>query len=133
MASFQSVKTVIRCSDFAESRRFYSSILDLRMVAEWEEHGGRGCIFAVTSAEPSGYVEIYDMTSKDPRYQPAFASKIQTDKIDLQLRTTSVDSWVERLKGAWPFDGPERLPWGQRWITLRDPDGLLIAIYEGEV
>jgi hypothetical protein len=103
------------------------------MVAEWEEHGGRGCIFAVRSGDPSGYVEIYDTTAQDSRYHLSFGSPIENDKVDLQLRTASVDSWVERLHGAWPFEGPQRLPWGQRWITLRDPDGLLIAIYEGEV
>ena len=107
-------------------------MLGLPVVAEWEEPNGKGCIFAVTPGEESGYLEIYEMTSDNQRYHPSFSSRLQTDKIDLQLRTESVDSWVEQLQGLWPFDGPEQLPWGQRWIKLRDPDDLLIAIYEGE-
>jgi hypothetical protein len=102
-------------------------------VSEWEEHGGRGCIFTVTHEEQGGYIEIYEMTREDPRYDVSFSSAVQTDKVDLQLRTMSVDAWVEQLKGVWPFNGPEQLPWGQRLITLREPDGLLIAIYEGEI
>jgi hypothetical protein len=35
-----------------------------------------------------------------------------------------------RAGGAWPYQGPEILPWGQRWVKLRDPDNFLIAIYE---
>ena len=131
--SLQSAKVVIRCRSFSESRRFYSSVLGLRAVSEWEEHGGRGCIFAVTHEEQGSYIEIYEMTRDDPRYDLSFSSAVQTDKVDLQLRTMSVDAWVAQLKGVWPFDGPEQLPWGQRWITLRDPDRLLIAIYEGNV
>lgn len=131
--SLQSAKVVIRCRDFSESHRFYSSVLGLQAVSEWEEHGGRGCIFTVTREQQGGYIEIYEMTRDDPRYDVSFSSAVQTDKVDLQLRTMSVDAWVEQLKGAWLFNGPEQLPWGQRWITLRDPDGLLIAIYEGDV
>ena len=131
--SLQSAKVVIRCRSFSESRRFYSSVLGLRAVSEWEEHGGKGCIFTVTHEEQGGFIEIYEMTRDDPRYDLSFSSAVQTDKVDLQLRTMSVDAWVEQLKGVWPFNGPEQLPWGQRWITLRDPDGLLIAIYEGEI
>lgn len=133
MASFKSAKIVIRCRDFSSSRQFYSSMLGFHIVAEWEDPDGKGCIFAVTPEEEAGYLEIYEMTNNNLRYHPSFSSRLQTDKIDLQLRTESVDSWVEQLQGLWPFDGPEQLPWGQRWIKLRDPDDLLIAIYEGEV
>ena len=86
-------------------------------------------IFAF-GAEETGCLEIYQMNPADPRYDPAFAAPIANDKIDIQLRTDSVHNWIEALKDAWPFEGPADLPWGQRWIKLRDPDGLLIAIYE---
>ena len=132
MAGFLSTKTVIRCRDFSSSRRFYTSILGLRVVNEWNEPGGKGCIFGVAPNE-GGYVEIYEMTRDDSRYHPSFSAPVQGDKIDLQLRTTSVASWAEQLEGQWSFEGPERLPWGQTWMKLRDPDGLLIAIYEGDI
>jgi hypothetical protein len=64
-----------------------------------------------------------------PASIPAFGEPVPSDKIDLQLQAGSVDEWAVRLRGRWPFEGPQDLPWGQRWIRLRDPDGLLIAIY----
>ena len=129
MTSLVSIKTVIRCRDVQASRSFYHALLRLRVLEEWEESFGRGVIFAF-GAEETGSLEIYQMNPADPRYDAAFAARIANDKIDIQLRTDSVDNWVEALKNAWPFEGPADLPWGQRWIRLRDPDGLLIAIYE---
>jgi catechol 2,3-dioxygenase-like lactoylglutathione lyase family enzyme len=40
------LKVVIRCRDFAASRDFYTRVLRLPAVEEWEEPQGRGCIFA---------------------------------------------------------------------------------------
>ena len=121
-----SLKTVIRCADFDRSRDFYARVLGLSVAEEWSEAEGRGCIFAVGG----GYLEIYGMSAADPRFQPAFRQPVPGDKIDVQVRTVSVDECAERLQGQWPFTGPETLPWGQRWIQLRDPDGLLLALYE---
>jgi hypothetical protein len=71
------------------------------------------------------------MTAQDDRHDPAFGRPVASDKIDVQLGADSVDAWARTLEGRWPFEGPTALPWGQRWIQLRDPDGLLVAIYEG--
>lgn len=131
--SLTSAKTVIRCRDISSSRHFYSSVLGLAVVDEWDEPGGKGCIFAVGPDERGAYIEVYEMTRDNARYHASYALLLETDKIDLQLRTEALDSWVETLCGIWPFSGPEQLPWGQRWIRLRDPDNLLIAIYEGSV
>jgi len=129
MSSLISIKTVLRCRDFEASRKFYHSILGLGVLEEWNEPLGQGAILGFGS-DQSGSLEIYQMSRVDPRYDPAFMSEIANDKIDIQLRTDSVDTWVARLLDSWPFAGPEDLPWGQRWIKLRDPDGVLIAIYE---
>ena len=121
----RSIKTVIRCADFDRSRDFYTRVLGLAPAEEWSEPQGRGAIFAIGG----GYLEIYGMTEADPRFRPEFAEPLPSDKIDVQIHTDSVDEWAARLKDVWPFHGPETLPWGQRWIQLRDPDGLLIALY----
>lgn len=122
-----SLKVVIRCRDFAASRRFYGELLGLPVMEEWEEKGGRGCIFAFPGG---GSLEIYQMTVDNKRCDPSFERAFQDDKIDLQLRTGDLDAWSSQLEGQWPFQGPKILPWGQRWIQLRDPDNLLVAIYE---
>jgi catechol 2,3-dioxygenase-like lactoylglutathione lyase family enzyme len=129
MPSLISIKTVVRCRDFDASRHFYASILNLPIIEEWSEPQGRGAIFGFGS-DRAGMIEIYEMTQADTRFDPAFASPIVDDKIDVQLKTDSIAAWVDRLRGAWPFVGPQDLPWGQRWVTLRDPDGLLLAIYQ---
>ena len=122
-----SIKVVIRCHSFKESRRFYGEILGLPVLEQWEEKGGQGCIFGF---ETGGSLEIYQMTPTDKRYDASFDRSFQDDKIDLQLKTGTLDAWIERVQGHWPFNGPKTLPWGQRWIQLRDPDNLLVAIYE---
>lgn len=122
-----SLKVVIRCRDFAASRRFYADIIGLAVVDEWEEGGGQGCIFGFPGG---GSLEVYQMWPDDKRYNATFDRPFQDDKIDLQLRTSDLDLWVRRLEGQWDFKGPKTLPWGQRWLQLRDPDNLLVAIYE---
>jgi catechol 2,3-dioxygenase-like lactoylglutathione lyase family enzyme len=124
------MKTVLRCSNFARSRDFYTRILGFKVVEEWDEPNGRGCILSPFEAAGSPCFEIYQMTERDPRYHESFTRPLESDKIDVQLRAASVDEWMERLRDVWEFDGPEDLPWGQRWIRLRDPDGMLIAIYQ---
>jgi catechol 2,3-dioxygenase-like lactoylglutathione lyase family enzyme len=129
MPSLLSIKTVIRCRDFDASRHFYASILNLTILEEWSEPQGRGAIFGFGS-DCAGMIEIYEMTQADARFDPAFASPIANDKIDVQLKTDSVAEWADCLRDVWTFVGPEELPWRQRWIKLRDPDGLLVAFYE---
>jgi catechol 2,3-dioxygenase-like lactoylglutathione lyase family enzyme len=88
-----SIKTVIRCRDFDASRHFYASILNLPIVEEWSEPQGRGAIFGFGS-DRAGMIEVYEMTQADPRFDPAFASPIANDKIDVQLKTDSVAEWA---------------------------------------
>ena len=117
-----SLKVVLRCRDFAASRRFYAEVLGLAVVEEWDAPEGKGCVFGFGPTGRSGFFEIYEMTPQDRRHQDAFREPLASDKIDVQLGTASVDAWVSRLSGRWPLEGPETLPWGQRWIKLRDPD-----------
>ena len=125
-----SLKIVIRCRDYQASRRFYAEILGLNVLQEWEEVEGKGCILGFDSSGVGGWLELYQMTEQDPRHDPTFAGPLSNDKIDIQLQTSRLDHWVAALAEQWPFKGPEDLPWGQRWIQLRDPDNLLVAIYE---
>lgn len=129
-ASIVEVKTVVRCRDYGASYDFYHRLLGFPITETWDEPGDRGCIFSPTGDPSAGAIEIYDMTEADPRYDPAFSQRFTNDKIDMQLRTPDLDSWVIRLRGRWFFTEPEITPWGHRWIKLRDPDNLQIAIYE---
>ncbi len=124
------LKVVIRCADFEASRRFYADVLGLPVQTEWDEPEGKGCIFGLGPSGKDAQLEIYEMTRRDPRFDEAFARPVANDKVDLQLRTDSLPAWCARLRDRWPFAGPDELAWGARWIKLRDPDRLLVAIYE---
>ena len=123
---FGSLKVVIRCANLDASRAFYAEVLGLAVIEQREEQDGRGLIVSVCNG---AFIEVYEMSPTDRRFDTRFRERVSSDKIDIQLRTESVDDWAARLSGRWPFRGPELLPWGQGWIRLRDPDGLLIAIY----
>jgi catechol 2,3-dioxygenase-like lactoylglutathione lyase family enzyme len=125
------LKVVIRCANLDASRAFYTEVLGFQIVEQWEEAEGRGVIVSTGDCAPGGFIEVYEMSPSSRRFDGRFREPVPSDKIDLQLRTSTVDGWAARLRGMWPFSGPEDLPWGQRWIKLRDPDGLLIAIYSG--
>lgn len=121
------LKTVIRCMDYDASRRFYVEVLGLPLTAEWDEPRGKGGIVALAG---SGLIEIDQMTELDPRDQPAFHQPVPSDKTELQLQTPDLDTWTKRLTGLWPHGGPVTMPWGERRLILRDPDGLLVCICE---
>src|SRR3954452_13800967 len=129
MAELNQMKVVLRCANIQRSRAFYTQVLGFSVLQAWTEDEGRGCVLAIDEQQRVAF-ELYEMTALDRRYDEAFRRPLENDKIDLQLKTDSVDRWVEKLSGVWPFSGPEVLPWGQRWIKLRDPDNLLVAIYE---
>jgi catechol 2,3-dioxygenase-like lactoylglutathione lyase family enzyme len=127
---FLTAKIVIRCASFEASRRFYAGVLHLPIVEQFQEEQGRGCTMSLGDPVSGTLLEIYEMSRADKRWTEAFTQPVSNDKIDLQVRTEDLDAWVDALEGHWPFEGPEDLPWGQRWIKLRDPDGFLIAICE---
>lgn len=129
-ADILQVKVVIRCRDYQASFDFYRDVLGLRVAEQWGEPDDTGCVFSPTEDDLGGSIEIYAMTEKDQRYDPAFSRPFENDKVDIQLRTSDLDLWVQRLRGRWPFSEPETTAWGHRWIKLRDPDNLLIAIYQ---
>jgi catechol 2,3-dioxygenase-like lactoylglutathione lyase family enzyme len=121
------LKVVVRCADLEKSRHFYLEILEFPLLEAWQEPEGKGCIFGFGQG---GSLEIYQMSPHDRRFDPAFTRPFVHDKVDLQFGTGSLDRWIVKLANRWPFDGPETLPWGHRWIKLRDPDKLLIAVFE---
>jgi catechol 2,3-dioxygenase-like lactoylglutathione lyase family enzyme len=123
------LKTVIRCKDYGRSRRFYVEVLGLPLVAEWDEPRGRG---GIVSLGGDGLIEIDEMTAEDPRDQPAFHQPVASDKLELQLQSDDLDLWLRRVRDAWPFDGPVTMPWGERRLILRDPDGVLVCICGGQ-
>ncbi len=116
--NIDAVKSVIRCRDLVVSKRFYTEILEMALVEEWDQEEGKGLI--VTSKGCAGYIELSESQ----------AAEGPGERVELQLRCPSLSACIRRLADRWEFEGPVERPWGHNYIWLRDPDNLRIAIYE---
>ena len=124
-------KTVIRTKKFETAKKFYSEVLDLKIVEEYDdENGSRGCIMGFSTKGNNAFIEISEIKPTHSYYQPAFSRTIDNDKVDIQIKTNAVDYWAERLNKVWETRGPIERPWGSRYLYLRDPDGVHIIIYQ---
>ncbi len=125
------LKTVIRTKDFEASKKFYTELLGLGIIEEYDsENGSRGCILGFAGEDNNAFIEISEIRATHNYYQPAFSKMVDNDKMDIQIRTQSADHWAKKLKGIWKTRGPIERPWGSRYLYLRDPDGVNIIIYE---
>ena len=113
-----SLKVVIRCADLAASRTFYRDVLGLSVIDEWHEAHGDGCVFAVGS----GLIELGQ--------QRANSEASASPNVDLEIGVPALDDWLARIDGKWQHGDPKVHPWGERTVRMRDPDGLLLTIYE---
>ena len=129
-----SLKTTIRTKNFEASKAFYSQILNLEIVQEYDDgNGSKGIILRFGTQESNAFLEISEIKKTHNYYQKAFSESFQNDKIDLQLRTNDMEFWEKRLKGKWKTRGPILRPWGSYYFYLKDPDGLQIIIYQEDV
>ena len=129
MAHVHSLKTKVRSRDLAASRAFYVDLLGLEVVEEWDDPGDRGSIVGFISG--GGFLEMLAVDPEHPGHLAAFEGPVANDKIELQIRVDSVDAWAERLAESVEIEGPVSRPWGNRYLWIRDPDGVRIAIFEG--
>ena len=121
---------MLRVRDFDAAREFYVDVLGLEVVEEWDEPGDRGCIVGFGSG--GGLLEILAPNPAHPKHREAFEVPVVNDKIELQIRVADVDVWAEQLSGSVPFEeGPVTRPWGNRYLWVRDPDGVRVALFQG--
>jgi catechol 2,3-dioxygenase-like lactoylglutathione lyase family enzyme len=113
------LKITLRCADLEASRQFYGDALGLEVVDEWEEAHGNGCIYAVGA----GFVELNETAG-------GATAGSHGRRFDLQIKVGDLDAWLERLESRWPHEEPKVQPWGERTVRMRDPDGLLVTIYQ---
>ena len=78
--SWFSFKTVLRVRDFEASKKFYTEILELPIVEEWDAPEGKGCVFGLGNQAREGFLEIYGMTTLDARHDAAFDRPLANDK-----------------------------------------------------
>ncbi len=130
-SSLLSLKTLIRTKDFEASKNFYTQILHFKIIEEYDdEDGSRGCIVRIGQENNNAFIEISEINKDHPYFDESFSQNIGNDKMDIQIRTDSIDYWAVHLKEKWDARGPIDRPWGSRYLYLRDPDGLQIIIYQ---
>ncbi len=126
-----SLKTAIRTKNFEASKIFYTQILNLEIIQEYDDgNGSKGVILRFGPEGSNALFEISEIKDYHDYYQEAFSKNLENDKTDIQLRTNDVDYWATRLKAKWTARGPVLRPWGSYYLYLRDPDGLQIIIYQ---
>ncbi|WP_169301349.1 VOC family protein [Pontimicrobium aquaticum] len=129
--SLLSLKTLIRTKDFEASKTFYTQILNLEIIEEYDDgNGSKGIIMRFGPIGSNAFFEISEISDNHSYYQEQFSKNLENDKIDIQLRTDNIEFWAMRLKEKWNARGPILRPWGSQYLYLRDPDGLQIIIYQ---
>lgn len=109
---------VVVSGDFDASVAFYEGILGLERLGGWDRDDGRGVLL---SAGGNAVVEVIEGGGR-PSARGVF----------LALEVDDADGWHEHL-AAHRVEievPPHNEPWGDRSFTVRDPDGLSIAIYQ---
>lgn len=119
------LKALIRCRDLDASLAFYVDLLGLTVVEEWDDDGDRG--FIVEFGSGGGLLELLASNPAHPSHDPDFHRDVVNDKIVLQIQVDAVDDWVDRVDQV---EGPVTRPWGNRYLYLRDPDGVSVALFQ---
>ncbi len=126
-----SLKTVIRTKDFSASKKFYTQVLQLEIVEEYDDgDGSKGIILQFGDENSNAFLEISEIKQQHNYHQKAFDSNFENDKVGIQIKTTDISYWAKQFQDVWETRGPIKRPWGSQYLYLRDPDGLQIIIYQ---
>lgn len=129
--SLLSCKTVIRTKDFKSSKSFYTQLLNLSIIEEYNDNNGsRGIIFRFGEEGSNALLEVSEIKEHHGYYQEQFSENFNNNKSSIQLRTDDVFKWASILNKVWETKGPILRPWGSYYLYLSDPDGLQIIIYQ---
>lgn len=116
------IKTRIETNRFEETVHFYSDILGLRIVRQWHDDADTGAILALSDADASAYLEIASV----PVTQASAG-------VCLQFRTDDLNIPISKLARKVDHSAPEKKPWGSTYITMSDPAGNRVIVFEGEL
>ncbi|CAN7467683.1 VOC family protein [Pseudoxanthomonas sp. LjRoot143] len=117
----------IIASDYARSKRFYTDVLGLRVVAE--HYRDERDSWKLDLALPDGtQVELFSFPSPPPRVSRPEACGLR----HLALRVTDLDEAVAHLNVHGVATEPVRVDeyTGRRFTFFADPDDLPLELYE---
>lgn len=117
----------IICSDYAVSRRFYTEVLGLRVLAE-NYRSARDSWKLDLLLPDGGQLELFSMPQapQRPSYPEACGLR------HLAFAVLDLSAWVEHLAGREIAVEPVRLDeyTGRRFVFFQDPDQLPLELYE---
>ena len=115
-----SLKTKISTPLFDETVAFYKRVFYFTFVEEWDHPDDKGAILALSNNRDEALLEIY-------------ASDVKHDfsGLSLQFRVENIDRFMKTLPKSCNYEGPRPRPWGSTYLYIRDPNGILLVVYEG--
>lgn len=120
MTRANSLKTRITTSRLEETRDWYCDLLGLHLLEEWDMPDDRGCILGLGGSAREALLEIY------------FGEEsADLSGLSLQFRVDDVDRFPIPGEARFASRGPEDRPWGNRYLFLTDPNGILVVIFSG--
>jgi glyoxylase I family protein len=117
----------IICSDYAVSKRFYTDVLGLAVIAEHFRESRQS--FKLDLALPNGgQIELFSFP--DPPVRPSGPEACGLRH--LAFAVDDLDAAAARLAGAGVSVEPVRVDeyTGSRFTFFKDPDGLPLELYE---
>ena len=117
----------IICSDYERSKRFYTEVLGLRLVAEVFRAERRS--YKLDLALPDGsQLELFSFP--DPPARPSYPEACGLRHLAFEV--PDLDSCVADLQGKGVVVEPVRVDeyTGRRFTFFADPDGLPLELYE---
>lgn len=115
-----SLKTKITTALYQQSIDFYRQIFGMIVLDEWNDPDDKGTILGFADGKGEAMLEIY---LGDESYD--FAG------LSLQFKVEDLSDFVDRLPETIERTGPKPRPWGAMYLYLRDPNNILIIVYEG--
>lgn len=118
--NLMSLKTKVWTTKVAQTKAFYQSLFGLVVVDEWDDPGDVGVILAFSADKLEALLEIYH--SEEPR---------DLSGVSLQFRVRNIEAFADEIRGEVAFDGPIDRPWGSKYVYIKDPNDILVIVYEG--
>ncbi len=117
----------IICADYARSKRFYTEVLGLKVLAE-NYRQARDSWKLDLALPDGGQVELFSFNSALPRPSYPEAQGLR----HLAFAVADVDAWTAHLQAQGIAVEAIRTDeyTGQRFVFFADPDGLPLELYE---
>lgn len=116
----------IAVKDLEESIKFYSEIMGLKEVKKFSPQEGINIVFL--KDEQSGTIELIQYENR-----PQNNEHIRESMVSIGFQVEDLDKTIYLLKdkGVKIIRGPIEVPSGEKFIFIKDPNGVEIELIQG--